>query len=180
MILYSDEHTKKSEDEGKWIDSVQYLQRQRNTNQENISLFLKLSVNTWYTLTLDGPVLALKKEEYSVLVQMLRDLFSLFKASFSNCENCQWLFGYMMEVRPDLFLHSGLDYNTIEQTGKDLIVKANSKGNIFAQLLFAMENCSNEEITKCREKVRAVIFNCFDNSQAVDRYFIEVLTIAFE
>ena len=58
MILYSDEYTRKLELEGKWIDCVRYLHEKLTADRKNVSLFLKLSVNTWYTLTLDGPVLS--------------------------------------------------------------------------------------------------------------------------
>ena len=53
MILYSDEYTRKLELEGKWIDCVRYSHEKLTADRKNVSLFLKLSVNTWYTLTLD-------------------------------------------------------------------------------------------------------------------------------
>ena len=179
MILYSDEYTRKFEFEGKWLNSIQYLHEKWMVERKNISLFLKFSVNVWYTLTLDGPKLSLKKGEYETLIQMLCNCLECFKASFSDSENCQWLFGYMMEVRTDLFLNSGLEYSTIEQTGKSLIEKANNSENRFAQLLFALDNCSEKEIERKREKVREHILEYFDASQEVDQYFIEILTVAF-
>ena len=45
MILYSDEYTRKLEVEGKWLNSIQYLYEKWTVERENISLFLKLSVN---------------------------------------------------------------------------------------------------------------------------------------
>lgn len=124
MILYSDEYTRKLELEGKWIDCVRYSHEKLTADRKNVSLFLKLSVNTWYTLTLDGPVLSLKKGEYDTLTDMLCHCFKYFNSAFSANENCQWLFGYMMEVRPDLFLNSGVEYTAIEQQGKIQIEKA--------------------------------------------------------
>ena len=178
MILYSDEYTRKFELEGKWINCIQYLHKKWTAERENIALFLKLSVNTWYTLTLDGPELSLKKGEYDTLTDMLCNCFEYFNATFSTNENCQWLFGYMMEVRTDLFLNSGLEYNTIEQRGKSLIEKASNNENLFAQLLFALDNCSEKEIERRRKKVREHILEYFDDSQEVDQYFIEILTVA--
>ena len=178
MILYSDEYTRKLELEGKWIDCVRYSHEKLTADRKNVSLFLKLSVNTWYTLTLDGPVLSLKKGEYDTLTDMLCNCFEYFNATFSTNENCQWLFGYMMEVRTDLFLNSGLEYNTIEQMGKSLIEKASNNENLFAQLLFALDNCSEKEIERRRKKVREHILEYFDDSQEVDQYFIEILTVA--
>ena len=140
---------------------------------------MKLSVNTWYTLTLDGPVLSLKKGEYDTLTDMLCHCFKYFNSAFSANENCQWLFGYMMEVRPDLFLNSGVEYTAIEQQGEALIEKAHRNGNMFAQLLYAMENYSNKNIKKCREKVKEHISDYFDESQEADKYFIEILTTDF-
>lgn len=178
MILYSDEYTRKFEFEGKWINCIQYLYEKWTAERKNIALFLKLSVNAWYTLTLDGPELSLKKGEYDTLTDMQCNCFEYFNATFSTNENCQWLFGYMMEVRTDLFLSSGLEYNTIEQMGKSLIEKASNNENMFAQLLFALDNCSEKEIERRRKKVREHILEYFDDSQKVDQYFIEILTVA--
>lgn len=50
---------------------------------------------------------------------------------------------------------------------------------MFAQLLYAVENCSKKEIEKYREKVREHISEYFDESQEVDKYFIEILTTDF-
>ena len=180
MILYSDEYTRKLEFNGKWLNSIQYLHEKWVAERKNISLFLKLSINVWYTLTLDGPELSLRKDEYDTLTRMLCNCLEYFKSSFSDSENCQWLFGYMMEVRTDLFLNSGSEYSTIEQTGKSLIEKASNSENMFAQLLFALDNCSEKEIERRREKVKEHISEYFDNSQKVDQYFIEILTVVFE
>lgn len=147
--------------------------------RKNVSLFLKLSVSTWYTLTLDGPELSLKKGEYDTLTDTLCNCLKYFNATFSTNENCQWLFGYMMEVRTDLFLDSELEYTAIEQQAKALIEKASKNGNIFAQLLYAEGNCSKKEIKKYREKVREHISEYFDESQETDKYFIEILTTGF-
>lgn len=175
MILYSNECTRKFEFEGKWINSIQYLREKWTADRKNVSLFLKLSVNIWYTLTLDGPEFSLKKGEYDELIQMLCNCLEYFKVSFFDNENCQWLFGYMMEVRTDLFLNLRLEYNTIEQAGKTLIEKASNSENMFAQLLFALDNCSKKDIERRRKKVKEHISEYFDASQEVDQYFIEIL-----
>ena len=132
----------------------------------------------WETLALSDISFSLKKGEYDTLTDMLCNCFEYFNATFSTNENCQWLFGYMMEVRTDLFLNSGLEYNTIEQMGKSLIEKASNNENLFAQLLFALDNCSEKEIERRRKKVREHILEYFDDSQEVDQYFIEILTVA--
>lgn len=179
MILYSNAYIRMLESNGQWFTCIEYLHNRWKMNKEDISLFLKIAVNTWYTLTLDGPELSLKKEESDALNQMLQKSYSFFRASFSNDENCQWLFGYMMTVRTDLFLNSGLEYTAIEQQGEALIEKARKNGNMFAQLLYAVENCSKKEIEKYRKKVRKHISEYFDESQEVDKYFIEMLTTDF-
>ena len=178
MILYSDKYTQKFQLEGKWINCVRYLHEKWATERKNISLFLKLSIDAWYTLTLDGPQLSLKKSEYDTLTDVLCNCFEYFNTTLSTNENCQWLFGYMMEVRTDLFLNTGLEYNQIEQRGKSLIEKASNNKNLFAQLLFALDNCSDKEIKSRRKKVREHILEYFDSSQEIDRYFIEILTVA--
>lgn len=180
MILYSDEYTRELELEKKWIECVRYLHDKWITKKNNVSLLLKLSVNAWYTLTLDGPELSLKKSEYDTLTDMLFDCFLYFNAAFSTDENCQWLFGYMMEVRTDLFLNSESGYDAVERRGKSLIQKASNNGNMFAQLLFALDNCSDKEIEKRRRRVTEHISEYFDNSQEIDRYFIEILTVKIE
>lgn len=175
MILYSNAYTQKLESTGQWIACIEYLHDVWNAKKENIPLFLKLAVNTWYALTLDGPELSLKKDESDALIRVLNETYIFFKASFSHDESCQWLFGYMMAVRTDLFLNSGLDYIAIEQQGTSLIEKASKSGNMFAQLLYATENYSKKDIKKCREKVKEHISEYFDESQEVDSYFIEIL-----
>lgn len=180
MILYSDKCINKLECEGKWINSIQYLHEKWTVEKKNISLFLKFSVNIWYTLTLDGPELSLKDKEYNVLSQMLCNCLRYFNTFFFNCENCQWIFGYMMEVRTDLFLNLGLEYNTIEKIGRALIEKASNTENMFAQLLFARDNCSKKDIERIRKKVEEHIAEYFDDSQKVDQYFIEIFTMTIE
>lgn len=179
MILYSDAYTKMFESNGQWITCIKYLYDKWKVNKENISLFLKLAVNTWYTLTLDGPELSLNKDESDALNQGLNESYRFFRISFPNDENCQWLFGYMMTVRTDLFLDSGLEYTAIEQQGETLIEKASKNGNMFAQLLYAVDNCSKKEIEKYRGKVREHISKYFDEGQEADKYFIEILTTDF-
>lgn len=179
MILYSDAHTKMLESNEQWLTCIKYLFGKWKANKEDVPLFLKFVINTWYTLTLDGPELSLKKEEFNTLNQMLNKSYSFFRTSFSHDENCQWLFGYMMTVRTDLFLNSGLEYTEIEQQGKTLIEKASKNGNMFAQLLYAVENCSKKEVEKYRKKVREHISEYFDESQEADKYFIEMLTTNF-
>ena len=124
------------ESTGQWSTCIEYLHDKWKVNKENIPLFLKLAVNTWYTLTLDGPELSLKKDESDALIQVLNESFNFFNTSFSHDENCQWLFGYMMTVRTDLFLNSGLEYTAIEERGEALIEEASKNGNMFAQLLY--------------------------------------------
>ena len=85
----------------------------------------------------------------------------------------------MMTVRTDLFLNSGLEYTALKQQGEALIEKANKNGNMFAKLLYAMENCSKKEIEEYRGKVREHISEYFDESQEADKYFIEILTTDF-
>ena len=179
MILYSDAHTKMLESNEQWLTCIEYLYGKWKANKEDVPLFLNFVINTWYTLTLDGPELSLKKEEFNTLNQMLNKSYSFFRTSFSHDENCQWLFGYMMTVRTDLFLNSGLEYTEIEQQGKTLIEKASKNGNMFAQLLYAVENCSKKEVEQYRKKVREHISEYFDESQEADKYFIEMLTTDF-
>lgn len=172
MILYSNAYVEMLEANGQWLDCVEWLCNEWKRNKENVSLFLKLAVNTWYTLTLDGPELSLKKNEFDLLCQILNDTYRFFCISLSQNENCQWLFGYMMTARTDLFLNSGLEYMAIEKEGNALIKEASRNGNMFAQLLYAN---SNKDVKK-REEIISHIFEYFDKSRETDKYFIEILT----
>ena len=177
MILYSDAHTKNLESAGQWTACVEYLYCMWKTNRGNAHLFLKLSVDTWYTLTLDGPELTLRKAEFDLLEQILTEAYHYFITSFSTETDCQWLFGYMMTTRTDLFLASGLEYSVIEQQGDDLIAKARSNGSVLAQLLYALGKSSGRDIRKSRETVKKHIDEYFDVTQAVDKYLIEMLMV---
>lgn len=179
MILYSDEKTRNLEADGNWIDCIQYLLDKWRVNKDNIQLFLKLVVNSWYVLTLDGLELSLSNEEYDSLSRVLLDTYKHFSNSLANNDNCQWIFGYIMEIRADLFLNSGFEYDAIVQEGKLLIERASSRGNLIAQLLFSVDHHSKKIISAYREKVKMQISGFFDNSQEVDRYFIEILTTEF-
>lgn len=171
MILYSDENTYKLESANEWIESVNYLQTKWETDKKNIPLFLKLIVTAWYSLTLDGSELSLKRDENDHIIQTLTETFSLFRNEFSYDENCQWIFGYLMEVRADLFLKTGLGFFEIEEVGKTLIEQAGQKGNIFAQV-FQGSSVSAQEVQRC-------IKVSFDPKQEVDRYFIEMILANF-
>lgn len=171
MILYSDENTQKFETTNNWIESVNYLQSKWEADKMNKPLFLKLAVTAWYILTLDGPELSLKKDEKDRLVQTLMETFSLFKDAFSHDENCQWIIGYLMEVRADLFLKTGLGYSEIEDLGKTLIAQSSKQGNIFAQTF--------QGITVSAQEVKRSVKNFFDSKQEVDRYFVEMLLANF-
>lgn len=177
MILYKDKQIKKIEDAGKWFHSIKYLSDKWNSEKDNVSLFLKLSTNTWYTLTLDGPELSLTETERSVLAETLCQCFLYFDSTFSQDDTCQWIFGYMMEVRPDLFLKSGVDYDNIEKTGKCLIHSSCESGNIIAKLLDEAESGVTEKNPRYYEDINISLNEYFDSSWEVDRYFIEILTM---
>jgi len=176
MILYSDEKTQRLETAGDWIACVKYLRNKWQTSKDDVSIFLKLAVTAWYSLTLDGPELSLTKMEYEFAGKSLSETYHYFSDKLEQDENCQWLFGYMMEVRADLFLLTGLEYDAIEQKGKQLIELSRKSGNMEAELLFATDNQPQKVVRRIREKVKGHISEHFDEAQQVDRYFIEILT----
>lgn len=179
MVWYSDENTKSLELRGDWVACVKYLHSEWLLHKNDIPIFLKLAVTTWYTLTLDGLELSLTEKEYVFLEKTLCETYRYFSDKLEQNENCQWIFGYMMAVRTDLFLSSNLDYDEIEQKGMTLIELSSNQGNLFAQLLFAIENCSKKDIKKSREKVKEHIPTNLDVSQEIDKYFIEMLMADF-
>ena len=87
----------------------------------------------------------------------------------------QWIFGYMMEVRPDLFLNCGLEYSDIEKTGKSVIHSSRNKGNILAKLLDDNEYQSLNIVAQYSNNIKTYLTECFDDLWEVDRYFIEIL-----
>lgn len=174
--MYSDKKTFDSELNGNWLGSAEYCFDKWKSQTENISVFLKTAVTAWYALTLDGVDLSLTESDRERLCLILCDTYSHFTANLTNDVNCQWLFGYMMTVRPDLFLDSGKKYSHLECEGERLIEQASESGNVFARLLSAVNHGRKKEIKQCRESVRAYIFDFFDPTQEVDSYFIEVLT----
>lgn len=175
-LFYSDKKTLDSESNEDWLGSAEYCFDKWKSQTENISVFLKTAVTAWYALTLDGVDLSLTKSECERLGLILCDTYSYFTANLTNDVNCQWLFGYMMTVRPDLFLDSGEKYSRLECEGERLIEQASESGNVFARLLSAVNHGRKKEIKQCREAVRACIFDFFDPTREVDSYFIEVLT----
>lgn len=176
MILYCDNITQNLERNGNWVACVKYLLEKWQINKDNKPLMLKLSVNSWYTLTLDGPELSLTKSETDFLSQTLFEVYRYFSDCLEADETCQWLFGYMMIVRTDLFLNLGLGYFEIEQKGNSLIEKASKSGNMFAQLIYATDHSAGKEIARCKSKVTEHLSEYFDEREAVDSYFIEIFT----
>lgn len=176
MLLFNDESTRNLETNGSWIDCVEYLFCKWKNMKNSVPLLLKLATTAWYTLTLDGSELSLTKIEYQHLSEILFETYCYFIATIKHDENCQWLFGYMMTVRTDLFLNSGLDYIAIEQQGTTLIEISSRNGNMFAQLLYAEEKYSKKDIKKYRQIIKKHISEYFDKSQETDNYFIEILT----
>jgi hypothetical protein len=170
VILYNDETTFKHESEEKYVECIDYLYEKWKANKENVTIFIRLSVSTWYALALDGPILTLDKIMYSKLTHILAEVYHFFHSHYANCENCQWLFGYMMEVRTDLFLSTELEYNEIEQVGINLIEQASKNGNVFAKVLSRSSNV----LTK--EQIEEYVRDSFDSTYEIDRYFIEILS----
>ena len=84
MLLYSDSYIQKMEFECKWIDSFRYLYHEWTEDKNNIALFLKFSVNTWYILTLDGSELTLNKKQFDMLTCALSECLSYLKMYFRN------------------------------------------------------------------------------------------------
>lgn len=103
MILYSDVQIRQLESVGKWTQSISYIENKLNTDKSNVPLFLRYVVTAWYVLTLDGPELFLSSDEYARLCEILRNGYVVFESMFAQNCVCQWMFGYMMEVRADLF-----------------------------------------------------------------------------
>ena len=176
MILYCDIHTKKMEDSDEWKKCVEYLNVKWIHEKNNRSLFLKVAVNSWYTLTLDGVEIELCQKDADSLMQILNQTYLLFQKLFFKDETCEWIFGYMMLVRADLFLNLDSDYIEIEKKGIALLKKACEKENVFAKLIYAIEFSSQKEVKKYRNEVISCIDKYFDAKQKVDSYFIEMLT----
>lgn len=176
MIWYSDEKIQKFEINGDWIDCVKYIHGKWKARKDDVAILLKLTVTAWYALTLDGPELSLSASEYEFLCKILCETYHYFLNELGQKENCQWIFGYMMEVRADLFHFIGLEYDAIEQKGRQLIAKSSENGNEIANLLSASDNRMKKAVRNAQKQIKEHILECFDEANEVDKYFIEMLT----
>lgn len=172
MLLYSDNNTKEYEKNNKWIESIEYLYNKWKNDNYNKSLFLKTSINIWYVLIMDGCILDLTNEAKDKLNNMLLELFNVFESSFRNDANCQWMFGYMIEIGTYFFLTFK---ENIEEEGKNLIYESYIGGNLIAEYLIKNENCNERELSKLRNKIKKYVYECFSKDEEIDKYFIEVL-----
>ena len=177
MILYRDKQIIEYESSGYWAENIKYQLKLWKENQRNEALFLKLSATCWYSLTLDGVEVSLSDFERKEIGESLHDCFEFFQFTFSENYTCQWMFGYMMEVRPDLFFISGLDYKKVEEMGRLLIKKSALQGNVLAKLLDGKKHLINI-FPKRKASVKKHISECFDDVTEVDKYFVEILTMA--
>lgn len=176
MILYRDKQIIEYESSGYWAENIKYLLKLWKVNQQNVALFLKLSTTCWYSLTIDGVEVSLSDFERKEIGESLHDCFEFFQFTFSENDTCQWMFGYMMEVRPDLFSISGLDYKKVEEMGRLLIKKSTLQGNVLAKLLDGKKHLSNI-LPKQKASVKKYISECFDDVTEIDKYFVEILTM---
>lgn len=175
MIFYFDEEIQQLEIKEKWIESVRYLHRLWIKNKDDVRLFRKLSINIWYTLTLDGFQISLSKDEFDTLLKMLSNSLEYFQTVFLDDDVCQWLFGYMIEVGILFIGMLGFNWDEIEKIGKDLIKKSARSGNIIGNILNARNNGTQEDVIKYREKLQKQLKDYFNEESEVDRYFIEIL-----
>lgn len=175
MILYRDECITEYEQSGQWTNNIKYLTDCFKAQPKNEAVFLKLSVTIWYCLTLDGVELSLFASERESLGQKLRECFDFFVTEFFENDTCQWMFGYMMEVRPDLFFSLDMEYNEIEEQGKNFIKKSALQGNELAKILGGKK--TNRNLTsKYKKFLKEKIAESFDESAVVDSYFFEILS----
>lgn len=177
MILYRDKQIIEYEYSGRWVENVKYLLELWEANRKNEALFLKLSTTCWYSLTLDGVEVSLIDFERKEIGEALRSCFEFFQLTFSENDTCQWIFGYMMETRPDLFFVCGLDYKNVEEMGRLLIKKSTLQGNVLAKLLDGKKRLTNI-FPKQKASLKKYISECFDEVTEVDKYFVEILTMS--
>ena len=177
MILYRDKYIIECEHSGRWMESVRYLHDLWRADPKNEALFLKLSTTWWYSLTLEGVEISLIDFERREIDKTLCSCFEFFKLAFSENDNCQWMFGYMMETRSDLFFACGLDYKNAEKIGRLLIKKSMLQGNILAKLLDSKKHLMNI-FPKKKQILKKHISECFDGATEVDKYFVEILTMS--
>lgn len=175
MILYRDKQIMEYEYSGRWVEDVKYLFKLWEANRKNEALFLKLSTTCWYSLTLDGVEISLIDFEREEIGETLRSCFEFFQLIFSENNTCQWMFGYMMETRPDLFFVCGLDYKNAEEMGRLFIKKSTLQGNVLAKLLGGKKHLTNI-FPKQKASLKKYISECFDGVTEVDKYFVEILT----
>ena len=52
-------------------------------------------------------------------------------------------------------------------------------GDKIAKLLYHIDHASLKEISEYRQCIKDHIYECFDENQEIDSYFIEMLTVDF-
>ncbi len=173
MLLYCDNNTKEYEKKENWKECIEYLYDKWKPNCYDKSLFLKTAINTWYALIMDGCLFNLTKDEKERLNIILLELFDFFEVSFRDDSDCQWMFGYMIEIGTYFFLSS--KYNNIKDEGKNLINESYTNGNLIAEYLVKNEKCNKKELLCLRKKIKKFVYECFSKDEEVDKYFIEIL-----
>lgn len=179
MLFYNDIYTIENEKTKHWFDNVEYLLKKHEITKESEPIFLKLSTTIWYCLTLEGIDLFFEVKDRNWLMKLLCNCFEFFEAKFIKSDTCQWVFGYMMEVRPDLFLSTNFDYNFIEQKGQQLIKLSANSGNIFAKVFNNTAVSKKSMLFKNKKEIEHRITECFDKSSIVDNYFVEMISMNF-
>lgn len=172
MIFYSDEHINYLEKNNKWIESIDYLYQKWLKEKNDILLFRKTAINMWYTLTLDNIDINLDNNQKNNISKKLCEFYTIYQNNFTNDNTCEWLFGYMMEVQPILFLNFSFNIEKIENIGKNLIKSSSDKGNLIARILHSDKKLKKELKYNDLEKI---IKEDFDSNNEIDKYFIEIL-----
>lgn len=175
MVFYFDKMLEEYESQEKWIESVRYLNRLWINNQNDLLLFRKLAINAWYTLTLDHCSIFLTNEETDELLNLLLECFQYFYTNYFNDSNCQWLFGYMLEVRTDFICMLGFNWDAMVSKGNELIKDSAKSGNIIANILYARNLELKEEMKKYQEKLKSKLSDYLNEKREVDNYFVGIL-----
>lgn len=174
MLLLSNSEIEKYEKEEKYIQCVKYLYPYWESNKNDTKLFLRISVEIWYALAFDGCDLNLAEEERKYLYEKLINLLKYFLHNLEGKDDDYWIFGYIMIIRPDLFICNMLEYDEVEKTGFRIIEDLKNKKNIYATYIYS--NITNSCQANNQNEILKSIQNDFNEKCATDEYFIEIFT----
>lgn len=160
IMFYIDDKIIKYEKNEQYIECIQYLYRlwkKKSTEQ----VYLRICAEIWYILTFNQIDIYLENGEIEYLNKITKELYECLEME----SNQLLVWGYMLSIRPDLFLNVNNNYLELEEIGKTYIELSEKKGNKLASLLLNKPQNKNQNLN---------LEDYFNKNSVVDEYFLEI------